>query len=112
MDLKQQVNDIEWSPHTSSVFAMVAEDGRLEIWDLKNNLEPRKTWWDKNDGVEDRTPKTVVRWSHDNPVIATGNTKGIVDVYWVAGLDHVQVSESDQIERLLNSIVKDEFGEG
>jgi len=40
MDLKQQVNDIEWSPHTSSVFAMVAEDGRLEIWDLKNNLEP------------------------------------------------------------------------
>jgi hypothetical protein len=27
---------------------MVAEDGRIEIWDLKrNNLEPKLIWWDK-----------------------------------------------------------------
>jgi WD40 repeat protein len=38
-NLKEQVNDIEWSPHTSSVFASVANDGRIEIWDLfKDNL--------------------------------------------------------------------------
>jgi dynein intermediate chain 4, axonemal len=39
--LKMQVNDICWSPKTSSVFASVAEDGRVEIWDLhRNNLAP------------------------------------------------------------------------
>ena len=26
-DIKEQVNDIEWSPFCSSIFAMVAEDG-------------------------------------------------------------------------------------
>jgi len=39
-DIKEQVNDVEWSPFTSSLFAMVAEDGRIELWDLKNNIEP------------------------------------------------------------------------
>jgi len=39
--LKEQVNDVVWSPNTSSVFASVANDGRIEIWDLfKDNLQP------------------------------------------------------------------------
>jgi hypothetical protein len=88
MTLQEQVNDIEWSPDTSSVFASVANDGRIEIWDLyKNNLEPLLCWYDK--GVEksdhDATPKTVVRFSRKSPVIATGNTKGTVDVYRTFG---------------------------
>lgn len=33
--LRDQVNDICWAPKTSSVFASVANDGRIEIWDLK-----------------------------------------------------------------------------
>ena len=46
--LKEQVNDIEWSPHTSSVFASVANDGRVEIWDLfRDNLGPVLTHFDK-----------------------------------------------------------------
>ena len=36
-NLKQQVNDICWAPLTSSVFASVANDGRIEIWDLAIN---------------------------------------------------------------------------
>jgi len=35
--LQQQVNDVCWSPNTSSVFASVANDGRIEIWDLKRD---------------------------------------------------------------------------
>ncbi len=31
--------DVEWSPHCSTLFASVAKDGRLELWDLlKNNM--------------------------------------------------------------------------
>lgn len=36
-NLKEQVNDVCWSPHTSSVFASVANDGRVEVWDLKRD---------------------------------------------------------------------------
>lgn len=34
--------DFEWSPHTSTLFASVCKDGRLELWDLARNnmLDP------------------------------------------------------------------------
>ena len=34
--------DIDWSPNCSTLFSLVAKDGRLEIWDLKkkNMLDP------------------------------------------------------------------------
>ena len=72
------MNDICWSPNTSSCFASVANDGRIEIWDLKvNNLNPVKTHFDKlEDGSEDKTPKTVVRFSQTSPVVLSGNLKG------------------------------------
>jgi len=104
--LKEQVNDIEWSPTTSSIFASVANDGRVEIWDLfKDNLGPALSHFDKNsDGEIINIPKTVVRFSQNSPVILTGNMKGSVDVYRINGLEHVQVSEKDQINRLLSAI--------
>lgn len=40
-DLTDQVNDIQWSPHTSTLFADVCNDGRFEIWDIAlNSLNP------------------------------------------------------------------------
>ena len=89
--LKEQVNDVVWSPNTSSVFASVANDGRIEIWDLfKDNLQPQLTYFDKNsDGEDINVPKTVVRFSQGAPVVLTGNMKGSVDVYRVNGLEHV-----------------------
>lgn len=109
--LQQQVNDVQWCPYTSSVFASVADDGRVEIWDLfKNNLEPKRVHFDKVDKKTfDYTAKTCVRWHAKSPVIVTGNTKGVVDVYRTFGLEHVQVSHHDQVERLLESIKKDDF---
>lgn len=110
-NLKQQVNDICWSPNTSSVFASVADDGRIEIWDLKRDpLNPVLTWFDKDaSGQEVHTPKTIVRFSRQSPVVLTGTDNGKVGVYRTHGLEHVQVSERDQINRLLSAITKDEF---
>lgn len=55
--LKAQVNDIAWSPNTSSAFASVADDGRVEIWDLKiNPLAPVVTHFDtdKDGGIDNK----------------------------------------------------------
>lgn len=52
------------------------------------------THFDKlEDGTEDKTPKTIVRFSESSPVILTGNEKGEVDVYRTKGLEYVQVSD-------------------
>lgn len=113
--LKDQVNDVMWSPDTSTCFASVADDGRLEIWDLKENyLNPVVTHFDKDaDGNEDRTPKTVVRFtphfSKMSPVVLTGNKNGEVDVYRTRGFEHAQVSPQDQWNRLLMALKKDDF---
>lgn len=108
-----------WSPDTSTCFASVANDGRLEIWDLKvNYLNPVVTQFDKKpdangEMVEDHTPKTVVRFppsfSKMQPVILTGNSKGEVDVYRTRGFEHGQVSMQDQHHRLLTALKKDDF---
>jgi len=92
--LRSQVNDIVWSPITSSCFASVADDGRIEIWDLKeNDLGPKLTHFDKvkETGEDDHTPKTVVRYSVQGskaPILLTGNSKGAVDVYRTYGQKH------------------------
>ena len=71
------------SKKTSSVFASVANDGRIEIWDLAiDPLAPLVTWFDKD--PKDTTgqtflkhAKTVVRFSKAiSPVIFTGNVCG------------------------------------
>jgi len=63
--LREQVNDICWSPMTSSVFASVANDGRIVIWDLTDHLTPiLPTYFDVDaNGNEDHTPRTVVKFS-------------------------------------------------
>ena len=113
--LKDQVNDVMWSPDTSTVFASVSDDGRLEIWDLYTNyLNPEVTHFDKDaDGNDDHTPKTVVRFTPNfskmSPVVMTGNSKGEVDVYRTRGFEHKQVSNEDQHNRILSVLKKDDF---
>ena len=95
--LRDQVNDVQWSPNTSSCFASVAKDGRIEVWDLAlNELNPVITHFDKipgtagtDDEKRDDTEKTIVRFSAKSPVLLTGNVKGQVDVYRTKGLEHV-----------------------
>ena len=73
------------------MFASVANDGRIEVWDLKrDNLQPLVCFFDElESGKRDPTPKTAVKFCHNLPVIMTGNVKGKVDVYRVNGLEHI-----------------------
>jgi WD40 repeat protein len=39
-NLMDQINDIEWSPNLSTRFSLVTNDGRVEIWDCEEPLQP------------------------------------------------------------------------
>ena len=85
LDLSDEVLDIEWSPHCSTLFASVCKDGRLELWDLtkKKMLDPFQVIKAKEG--ETLPPKTMVRFSEANPIIITGDTAGDVNVYRLHG---------------------------
>lgn len=89
----------------------MANDGRIEIWDLKRDvLSPVLTHFDKDAGGNElHVPKTAVKFSRNSPVVLAGTEDGRVGVYRTHGLEHVQVSERDQIYRLMSAITKDEF---
>jgi WD40 repeat protein len=93
------------------VFASVANDGRIEIWDLKkNSLGPQLDHWDKTpEGEIVTTPKTVVKFSKTSPVILAGAIDGRVCVYRTYGLEHGPVSDEDQMHRIMSSIAKEDF---
>jgi hypothetical protein len=57
----------------------------------------------------DNTPRTVIEFASAAPVIFTGNAIGQVGVYRTLGLEHEQVTEQDQIKRIMDAIVKDDF---
>ena len=37
LNFYSEVMDVEWCPYMSTVFANVAKDGRLELWDLEHS---------------------------------------------------------------------------
>ena len=81
----------------------MANDGRIEIWDLKkDSLGPQLTEWDRttpgphapeDEASKIKTPKTVVKFSRASPVVLTGSIDGRVGVYRTYGLDHGPVSD-------------------
>jgi len=73
-------------------------------------LSPVLTWFDKDaSGTELHIPKTAVKFSSNSPVVLAGTEDGRVGVYRTHGLEHVQVSERDQIQRVMSAITKDEY---
>ncbi|CDW80368.1 wd repeat protein [Stylonychia lemnae] len=110
-DWTDQVNDIMWSPNISSVFASVANDGRIEIWDIfKDNQQPQLTYYDRNSkGNYKNTPKSVIKFSNNRPLLITGNIKGSLDIYRLYGLNDIIQTKEDQIQRLLTSIQKNDL---
>ena len=93
------------------MFGSVANDGRIEIWDLKRDvLQPQLTHFDdSSEGGKDNTPKTIIQFSAQSPVIFTGDLQGRVGVYRTHGLEHEQVTDQDQRKRIMDAIKKDDF---
>jgi WD40 repeat protein len=95
MNRSSQINDIEWSPFTSTIFGCVVDDGTIEIWDLaKQTIDPIISI--NLNGV----PKKTIKFSRNSQVIATGDSEFNIDVFRLYNLEHAQVSLQDQIKRL------------
>ena len=96
MDLTDAVNDIEWAPGLSTMFAGVADDGRVEVWDIaQSTLKPIivKT-------REDRVPRTVVKFCKQFPVLISGDAGGVIDVFRIKNITTEQLTPSEQRKRL------------
>lgn len=74
--MQETVNDIAWSPHSSTYFGTVSSNGRLEIWDLSFSvLDPAI-----HHNVLDRQ-LTSISFATQAPLVITGDDFGAVSVY-------------------------------
>lgn len=99
-DLHDAVNDIEWSPHSSTIFSCVCDDGRVEIWDLKEStIGPIIT-----KKSESRNPGTMVRFCQEFPVLVTGNSTGVVEVHRLKNLKIDLLTKDEHKKRLEKAV--------
>eukprot|EP00644_Phytophthora_capsici_P009169 jgi/Phyca11/541427/estExt2_Genewise1Plus.C_PHYCAscaffold_60767 len=101
VDLAQAVLGASWSPSDAAVFAAVAEDGRIELWDLaQSTLDPIV--------LEVPLECTTVAFAPKAPVLVVGDSTGDVTVYRVPA--QVQTSDApassieEQTAKLLRAI--------
>ncbi|GMH64127.1 hypothetical protein TrLO_g315 [Triparma laevis f. longispina] len=99
--LSDVVNDIAWSPNSSTVFASVTGDGRVEVWDL-NSMDPKMSYKPPaNEAILGVTPLTTVLFSGNAPVLATGDAKGKVNIFRLVGMETGGIGgESEQRKKL------------
>ncbi|GMH49971.1 hypothetical protein TrVE_jg834 [Triparma verrucosa] len=103
--LSDVVNDIAWSPNSSTVFASVTGDGRVEVWDL-NSMDPKMSYKPPaNEAILGVTPLTTVLFSENAPVLATGDAKGKVDIFRLVGMESggEQSEQRKKLEGFLGS---------
>ena len=94
-ELSHQVNDIEWSWDTSTIFGDVADDGRIEIWDLaRSAIQPIIV------NIDDKAPKKSIKFSDAGKIVAAGDSDGCITIYRVYNLEHSPVSDEHQVRRL------------
>ena len=86
MNRTSQINDIEWSPFTSTIFGCVIDDGTIEIWDLsKRTIDPIISV------CLNKIPKKSIKFSLNSQVVATGDADFNIDIFRLYNLEHAQV---------------------
>lgn len=104
-DLYDAVNDVIWAPHNSTSFAAAMDDGRVELWDLSEKpLDPIVVHYPQVHAPQHR--RTVVRFSHNSPVLIAGDDRGSVDVMRMYNTNQSYYSDQEQQDRLNAVMVK------
>jgi len=96
--MESPVNNIDWCPFISTVFASCTKDGRIEIRDLNEfaqtaviTWERPKEWGQTPKTIPDKTTTvdyTTLKFSPNNPVLIVGKSSGGVDVFRLVGFDN------------------------
>lgn len=91
MKMSHQVNDIEWSPFTSTIFGSVCDDGRIEIWDLAHQTIDPIIMWKTEEPSKMNVPRKSIKFSKSSQVVASGDSDFDIDVFRLYNLKHVEV---------------------
>lgn len=107
---QDHVNDVQWCPNNSCVFATVCRDGRVEVWDMeKSALDPVIPY---KTHQKDRKINCLA-FSRNSPVLLTGASNGEICVYRVYGVDLMKGgSNEEQGQRLLQAMVEHSNSDG
>lgn len=82
-NLNDAVNDVAWSPRRETMFASVAADGRIEIWDLESStVEPAITHF-----TPEKSRLSCLSFAHGSSIISVGDNRGNVYIYDVPNSD-------------------------
>jgi dynein intermediate chain 1 len=103
------VNDAAWSPISSTAFAAVTADGRLDLWDLETStLDPVAH-------IEVDSPLSAVAFAPVDPVVVAGSRDGQIHVFRVYGPAASSMtrtlSAEAQLERLVATIAPSPLAE-
>jgi len=89
MHLTHQINDVEWSPFTSTIFGCVTDNGKIEIWDLSRQSVDPIIDIKPNEGAT--LSRKSIKFSRSSQVVAVGDNDFGIDIYRMFNLEHVQV---------------------
>ena len=112
VDLSYAVNDVSWSPTHATVFGSVTEDGRVQIWDIREStLDPIVTHYPQKDKDTPETPETLqttsIIFAPTAPVLAVGDSNGNVSMYRLPNFEDNQ--ESSPTEQLKQAVYPDGY---
>lgn len=112
-DGSDSINDINFLPYSSTIFASASAEGRIDVWDIyKNVINPLITEFsgvniknDENTNTKPQKQKSLIKilFGLNNPILLTGNNDGVVTVYRVNGLE-TEFTKKEHVERLQKGI--------
>ena len=99
------VTDVTWSPMKSTLFVLLAEDERLEIWDVSSSvIDPiiyhKSEREESNPSGQQTSSKTVVQFSLSGDIIVVGDENGGVDIY------RLHLKSCDEASKSLLDVLK------
>ena len=98
INLIGSINDVSWSPKHSTLFVLVAQDNRMELWDVAISCFDPIITLSCQEGrlkeASDSKDRTVVEFSHCGDIIAVGDDQGCVEFH------RIHISKRDKIEHL------------
>jgi WD40 repeat protein len=100
---QRPINSLDWSPWCSTEFAIVTDDGALEIWNLASSVAIPKTVVQV---TSDHTPGTVVSYARDAPVIIVGCACGSVSLFRINWQIRDDVHAKSEQQRRLENLFK------
>ena len=97
------INSLDWSPWCATEFAIVTDDGALEIWNLATSVAVPKVVVQV---TNDHQPAATVSYARDAPVIIVGCANGSVFVFRITWPIDEDVHTGDDQRRRLDSCLK------